>query len=181
MDESTVRKVVKEYLQKRNKKFRAKKASAAGPNILKNGTPLELKGSNFRKKGAYDQFARYAFEHEGLELAFPVDALSLSLLYSLYALERAIQHRNVNKELPLPLYLVLKVGEEKYLVRKFSSTEKIIEKLKKKLGQKALISIDAQPEKAMEEIKPIMGQVESKLLNVLEDEVESLGREISIE
>ncbi|KXA91391.1 hypothetical protein AKJ57_01440 [candidate division MSBL1 archaeon SCGC-AAA259A05] len=80
----------------------------------------------------------------------------------------------------LPLYLVLK-SEEDYSVRKFSSTEEVIEKLKNRLGQKALISIDTQPEEATRKIKPIMGEVESELLSILEEKVNSLGREISIE
>lgn len=86
MDEDTTRKVMIKYFESKGMKPIEQKG--AGPDILINGTAVEVKGSRYNVKRMLKQIADYAYKYSQVALALPFDGLSLVMAWQTDALGR---------------------------------------------------------------------------------------------
>lgn len=85
MDEKLVRDVAESYLRKLKRPFSSKRG--AGPDILSEGTAIEVKGRGLTRASdrarAVEQFTRYAIDYKALEIFLPLEVLDTQLARSL--------------------------------------------------------------------------------------------------
>lgn len=137
MKEGQLKKVMTKYFEIKREAFKVQKGP--GPDILKEGTALEIKGSIFKVPQALGQLTRYALNYGGLEVAFPLHTLDLpqafSFLCGLWLLEKAIQYKNIMGQKNIVIYMADKIEQGKYSVLKYNSVEDLLKKIKDKLEQ----------------------------------------------
>jgi len=180
MDEKIVRQVITKYLSKQGTKFSLQKEKEAGPDILIDGIALEIKGSTFNIKPALEQFIKYAIRYADLQIAFPIDTLSIEFLYSLYALEWTIKYRPPSGPHLIKTYLVCKSNGEEYCVKRFESIETLLEEIKKKIGQEAYLPLKSD-ETLMKNALEIGSNISKVIKRSLEKEVISFGHKVLLE
>jgi len=180
MDEKTVKQVIMKYLSKQGIRFSPKKEKAAGPDILIDGTALEIKGKTFNIKSALEQFIKYALEYTDLQIGFPIETLSIEFIYSLYALEWAVKYRPPSGPHLIKTYLVCKSNGEEYCVERFESIEALLEDVKEKIGQKAYLAVKSD-EALMKNALEIGSNINKVIKKLLEKEVISFGHKVLLE
>jgi len=127
MDEHLVREVAESYLRKMGRAFSSKKG--AGPDILSEGTAIEIKGIGLRgatrRRQAIEQFTRYAIEYKALEIFLPLEVLDIELIRSLWAIEVGVSRAWAEK--PVVIHLVTEVEGGAYGVKRYGSAKELAE------------------------------------------------------
>ena len=135
MDEKLVRDVAETYLRNLSRPFSSKRG--AGPDILSEGTAIEIKGRGLRgarnRARAIKQFTQYAIEHKGLEIFLPLEVLDLQLARALWAIEVGVSR--AWKEKTLVIYVVTEVEGGAYAVKKFGSAKDLAKRVEQALEQ----------------------------------------------
>ena len=121
MEEKIVKKVFKNYLEKREKKpIKLRKDSAAGPDFVIEGKAYECKGSKLVEKSLFIQLLSYAFQYSSISLVIPYDALKFTLLWQLEAIEKFIrEHPNVERT--IEVYLISESEDKVYALCNWSA------------------------------------------------------------
>jgi len=143
MEEKVACHVVSKYLEKCQVRFKMRKANEAGPDILVDGVAVEVKGSNLNERETLIQLARYSSEYAGLTFAFPLNKLTLSLLYSLYYLEAATRNLNVLKPRSIRVVLLAQMNGS-YFVGEFESVSTLLKEIDSKIAAKAALPHDTK-------------------------------------
>jgi len=104
MQEDIVRHAMLKYLEVQGKQPRRRARQASGPDILVEGTAIEVKGSPIDERSLLKQLAIYLHDFSMVELAIPSDAFSIALLYKIQALEQL--SRKDGSERSIRLYFV---------------------------------------------------------------------------
>jgi len=169
--EDKVRAVIIKHLREQNEEFVPQKG--AGPDIVKKGVALEVKGSGFDLNEALKQLTRYAFTYAGLEVAFPVDAINLNFLHGLYFLERALESKGslINRTV-INMYLVAKLDEEEYVVAEFGSVKILCERIVEKLSERVKVLFE-EPDKAIGKVSPVICKIEQEANEALKEYIKS--------
>ncbi len=171
MIEDKVRTVIIQYLRQQDETFVPQKG--AGPDIMREGVALEVKGSSFDVNEALKQLARYAFTYAGLEIAFPVDAITLNLLHGLYFLERALESKGaLIKRTHISMYLVTELGEDQYMVASFGSVKVLWERIVEKISERVYVFLQGANE-SIEKVSPVICRIEQYVREVLKEYIES--------
>ncbi len=142
MNEETVKAVLVRYLLRMN--LRPYVQKGAGPDVLCDGAAIEVKGVNLRVPGLIKQLARYAFTHSDVAVAFPVDALSLDLLYGLAIVEGALKWHDPSRPRNVATYLVAESQDGRKL-RKYESIAELRKEADDVLGINGIILPSGQP------------------------------------
>jgi hypothetical protein len=170
VDEKTARVIVEQYLARRQVRFRMHKERQAGPDALIDGVALEVKGSDLDEKETLKQLTRYASEFAGLIFAFPVDKLTLSLLYGLCYLEAAIEHIDVLKTRSIKLLLLAEM-KGSYYAREYDSADKLRQEIDSKLSSKARLPYGAKPQEVEIQVSRQLVNLEAALPTVVMEEL----------
>lgn len=147
MDEKLVRRVAESYLRLQKRPFSSK--GGGGPDILCEGTAIEVKGSGLRRASnrtrAIQQFTRYAIEYKALEIFLPLEVLDLQLAYSLWAIEAGMNR--TWKEKSLVIHVVTEVESEAYAVKRFGSAQDLKNTIEQALQQELRgLTLDVTPQ-----------------------------------
>lgn len=181
MNEKVVREVAETYLRKVRRPFSSKKG--AGPDILSKGTAIEIKGIGLRKRSnrlrALKQLAKYAIEHKSLEIFFPLDVLDGELAWSLFSIEAATKEPLVDK--PIIIYVVTKLADGKYALKKFQSAEELVRKVQEILRWKISPSRPQDQSTSIEMITGVAMDPSAAVRHSLQDEANSYWTKVEIE
>lgn len=164
MEEKRAREIVENYLRKAGVVFSAKKATEAGPDILIEGKAIEVKGSDLQEKETFKQLARYVAEYASLTFAFPLERLTLSLLYGLLCLEEAIKHVRLDKG-QVKVMLLLDI-EGRCFLRAFESVEALVREVAEVFGDERL-SYGASPEEIRDKLGRLLEDIEGSIRQLL--------------
>src|SRR6185437_3840621 len=104
MNEDLVKEVLLRHLELKGKQPRRRARQSSGPDVLVDGTAIEVKGSKVVERSVLSQLAIYLHDYTFVEFGVPAVALSFSLLHSLRALELLSQKGGLQRT--LRLYLV---------------------------------------------------------------------------
>lgn len=135
MKEKLVREVAEAYLRKEGRPFSSKRG--AGPDILSEGTAIEIKGRGLRgarnTARAIKQFTQYAIEQKALEIFLPLEVLDIRLAWLLFAIEAGVNRFGAQRT--IVIYLVAEVEGGAYAVKKFPSARELTKRVEKALEQ----------------------------------------------
>ncbi len=172
MTELQVRKVILSYLAEIGERFTGQQGS--GPDILRDGGALEVKGSRFPLRRSLHQIVEYAFRYRTVALAVPVDAVSVALLLRLYVVEAALSA--ARPELAkVGLYVVSGEGDSGYAVLAFPSAERLLMGVLRQLRTQAATTGSLEEPAQRESVKAlaIVG-LDERLQALLRREADSL-------
>jgi len=169
MEEENVRKVVSQYFRKRNQEFTQERG--AGPDFLKKGKAVEVKGSGFNQREALEQLTRYIFKYAGVEFAFPVEDLTPELIYGLRAIERGATSRALIEKRDIYIYLITQIDDITFGVETFDSAQKLMEKLNNTLDAVCSVSSSLNLEDSIERCSEMATGIWQELLNELAKEL----------
>lgn len=175
--EETVRKVIINYLRKSYLRFRITKG--AGPDILKEGgIALEVKGSKAKDDlaGVLKQLTRYAFSYADLELAIPIDILSLSFIYSLFGIEASIYFYTLGRQRSISIYMVGEVTlpdtpPRTYGIYKFNSVKDLLERINTELQYWTRVSSDANMDEAIDMVSRTVLEIDLRIRNWAQEQL----------
>ena len=172
MTEAQVRRVMLSYLAEIGERFTGQEG--AGPDILRDGGALEVKGSRFPLRRSLRQIVEYAFRYKTVALALPVDAVSVGLLLRLYLVEAALSA--ARPESPrFGLYLVSGWGEAGYAVLAFPSVERLVLGVLRQLRAQAAATGSLEESAKPESVKAIVTSgLDERLRALLRREAGSL-------
>jgi len=105
MNEDLVKEVLFRHLELKGKQPRRRARQSSGPDMLVDGTAIEVKGSKILERPLLAQLAIYLHDYTFVEFAIPADAFSFSLLHKLRALELLSQRGGLQRT--IRLYLVV--------------------------------------------------------------------------
>jgi hypothetical protein len=114
MDEDLVKEVLLRHLELKGKQPRRRARQASGPDVLVEGTAIEVKGSKIVERSLLSQLAVYLHDYAFVELAIPVQAFSFSLLHKLRTLELLSQKGGLTRT--IRLYVVASNGANQFAV-----------------------------------------------------------------
>ncbi len=179
MQEETVRNVLATYLKQQGHKPIL--AKGAGPDIMHDGTALEVKGSDSDLREALNQLTKYSFTYPALELGLPVDRINLDFLQKLRCLE-ASGKSWWTSPYSLAVYLVAEKGSNVYVVSKFPSVEKLLDIIHQRLDQKFSVykHLNEDIEATIAQIQQNLSRLGVLLTEVLLEEVKQTGFEVSL-
>lgn len=143
----------------------------AGPDLLlEGGGVVEVKGTNFDIRKAFEQFIRYPLTYLTLEIALPIDALELKTLYTLNLIEKSLKSRTRPS---IRVYLIVGIGEGKYKVRVHASSEDLFNYVTVKLVEKLYIPFDVNLEDCIQKNHNTVINLDNEIKNILEDDAKS--------
>jgi hypothetical protein len=119
MNEDSVKEVLLTYLQQKGKNPRRRARQSSGPDLLVDGTAIEVKGSQISERSLLEQLAIYLHDYALVEFAFPADAFSFSVLHKLRALELLSQKDGLQRT--IRLYLVATNHSRQFFVLEVAS------------------------------------------------------------
>jgi len=180
MDEKTVRQVIAKYLSEIGTRFTVQKEKEAGPDILINGIALETKGDSFDTKHALDQFTKYAFKYAELQIALPIEALSIDFLYSLYVLECIVKRRTPARSRLVKTYLICKSNENEYRIESFESIDTLLDHIKDTINREVVAALKADEVLRKHAIET-GSDINKAIKKFLEREAVSFGRRVVLE
>ena len=143
-----MRKSVAEHFHRRREEFPEQKGS--GPDFLKKGRAVEVKGSGFDQKATLEQLTRYIYKYAGVGFALPVDDITSDLLYGLRAIERAASTRALTEKKDIKIHLVGQVGDATFGVQTFDSAKELMKRLDNALEQICYLASSLSPDQAIE-------------------------------
>lgn len=114
MNEDLVKEVLLRHLELKGKQPRRRARQSSGPDLLIDGTAIEVKGSKIVERSLLSQLAIYLHDYTFVEFAIPADAFSFSLLHKLRALELLSQKGGLQRT--MRLYLVASGAEGQFSV-----------------------------------------------------------------
>lgn len=168
MEEKKAREIVESYLTTQGVRFIPRKATEAGPDILIEGKAIEVKGTDFPEKGAFDQLSRYVTEYASLTFAFPVDSLTLSLLYGLLLIEHVVKFVKSEKN-EIKLMLLLDGRDHSYL-KEFGCVEALANEVADAFAEQRL-GYDTRPEEIRAKLQNLFGDIEDTIRRLLKDRI----------
>lgn len=180
MDEKTVRLIIAKYLSEIGARFTVQKEKEAGPDFLMNGLALETKGDSFDTKHALGQFTKYAFKYAGLQIALPIDALSINFLYSLYVLECIVKNKIPLRPRLIKMYLICKSNKNEYSIESFESIDALLNHIKEKISQEVSPALKSD-ETMMKDAIETGSDINKAIKKFLEREAISIGRKVVLE
>lgn len=172
MDEETARDLVASHLKVRGQRPILQKGP--GPDILLDGTALEVKGSKFDRGDALKQFIRYAFAYRDLEVALPPDAVELKLLAQLKALEALIRFRDVPRERQIRVYILDADESGTGRVFEFSSVKALSEFVSSQI-EAEVSSATQGGDEVIEEVQAVLLDIDSRVVKAIQRHVRTLG------
>jgi len=179
MREETVKNVLASYLKEQGHKPIL--AKGAGPDIMYDGTALEVKGSDSDLREALNQLTKYSFTYSALEVGFPVDKINLDFLQKLRFLETSGKSW-WSQQFELVIYLIAEKGSNVYVVSKFPSVEKLLDIIHQRLDQKFSVykHLSENNEATIAQIQQDLSRLGGLLVEVLSEDVKQTGFEISL-
>jgi hypothetical protein len=83
MQEEAVKEVMLKYYELQGKQPRRRAKQASGPDILIEGTAIEVEGNKVNRVSVINQLAIYLHDYSCVEMAFPCEAFSMPFIYKL--------------------------------------------------------------------------------------------------
>lgn len=84
MDEETTRKVMIKYFQSMG--LNPNPQRGAGPDIMIDGTAIEVKGTRYDVRRLLNQIVDYTYKHKRVGVALPIDGLNLEIVQQIETL-----------------------------------------------------------------------------------------------
>ncbi|MCJ7743189.1 MAG: hypothetical protein MUO99_01335 [Dehalococcoidales bacterium] len=177
IEEETVRKVIIKYLEKNQAHFKLTKG--AGPDIIKEGgIALEVKGSRVKNdlSGALKQLTGYAFAYAELELAIPIDTLSLGFIYSLFGIEAGVHFYSLGRQRSIAIYLVGEItlpdtAPRSYGVYKFSSVKDLLERINTELQSWTRFPSDVNMNETIDKVSKTVIELDERIRNWAQEQL----------
>lgn len=180
MDEKTIRLIIAKYLSETGARFTVQKEKEAGPDFLMDGLAFETKGDSFDTKHALGQFTKYAFKYAGLQIALPIEALSIDFLYSLYVLECIVKNRIPLRPRLIKMYLICKSNKNEYSIESFESIDTLLNHIKETINREVFSALKAD-EVLMKDAIETGSDINKAIKKFLEREAISIGRKVILE
>ena len=130
MDEDTVKKILKNYLEKTKRKpIKIKKKQASGPDFIVESWAYECKGSKFQERKLFSQLLSYASQFSVVNLIMPCDALkNFRFIWKLEAIENFIRE-HPGAERSIGIYLVAEIENGKYAICNYHFARMLINEI----------------------------------------------------
>lgn len=174
-----MRKFLAKHFLKRREEFVEQKG--AGPDFMKKGKAVEVKGSKFDQKKALKQLTNYIYKHAGIEFALPIDALTPDLIYGLRAIEWAASTHELIEKRHIRIHLVSYIDRSTSAVETFDSAEELLKKLNRTLEDKCRIPSQMTPNQAINMTSEFAIDIWKKLIIGFEDEIQREHNRVSLD
>ncbi len=121
MKEIEIRRTIKKYFDKYHSYQKILPQMGAGPDFIREGVAIEVKGSRFNKKGCLEQLMDYCQKYVGLEFVAPYNIFDIAFLFQLRWIEQIFDKK-------VTIYIVIS-SNGKYKIRKYECVNDLFEKI----------------------------------------------------